>query len=107
MNRPGFETAVIIGTFGLSLIVQNLVQRSYGAYPFSQPLAVTGGFNFEQSYIPYQRVVIFLALHPDHDRGGAHSNRTRMGRAIRATAQNGAAAQLMGVPVGRYFCRSS
>src|ERR1700730_9038796 len=38
MNRPGFETAVIIGTFGLSLIVQNLVLRSYGAYPFSQPL---------------------------------------------------------------------
>ena len=30
-------------------------------------------------------------------------NRTRMGRAIRATAQNSAAAQLMGVPVGRIF----
>src|SRR6516165_4555301 len=61
MSRPGFETAVIIGTFGLSLIVENLVLRTYGAYPFSQPMTTTGGFNFGQSYIPYQKVVIFLA----------------------------------------------
>lgn len=103
MNRPGFETAVIIGTFGLSLIVENLVLRSYGAYPFSQPLAVSGGINVGKSYIPYQDVVILLVSVLVMIVLALVLNRTRMGRAIRATAQNGAAAQLMGVPIERIF----
>jgi branched-chain amino acid transport system permease protein len=103
MSRPGFETAVIIGTFGLSLIVENLVLRSYGAYPFSQPLAVSGGMDIAQSYVPYQNIVILLASVLVMIFLALVLNRTRMGRAIRATAQNGAAAQLMGVPTARIF----
>jgi branched-chain amino acid transport system permease protein len=103
MNRPGFETAVIIGTFGLSLMVQNLVLRTYGAYPFSQPVTVSGGFDIGKSYIPYQNVVILLVSILVMIVLALVLNRTRMGRAIRATAQNSAAAQLMGVPVGRIF----
>jgi branched-chain amino acid transport system permease protein len=103
MSRPGFETAVIIGTFGLSLIVENLVLRSYGAYPFSQPLAVSGGIDIAQSYVPYQNIVILLASVLVMIFLALVLNRTRMGRAIRATAQNGAAAQLMGVPTARIF----
>jgi branched-chain amino acid transport system permease protein len=103
MNRPGFEPAVIIGTFGLSLIVQNLVLRTYGAYPFSQPLTVSGGVNIAQSYIPYQNMVILLASVFVMIVLALALNRTRMGRAIRATAQNGVAAQLMGVPITRVF----
>lgn len=103
MGRPGFETAVIIGTFGLSLIVQNLVLRTYGAYPFSQPLAVPGGIAIAKSYIPYQNMVILLTSVLVMIVLALALNRTRMGRAIRATAQNGAAAQLMGVPIGRVF----
>jgi branched-chain amino acid transport system permease protein len=103
MSRPGFETAVIIGTFGLSLIVENLVLRTYGAYPFSQPLAVSGGIDIAQSYVPYQNIVILLASVLVMIFLALVLNRTRMGRAIRATAQNGAAAQLMGVPTARIF----
>jgi branched-chain amino acid transport system permease protein len=103
ISRPGFETAVIIGTFGLSLIVENLVLRSYGAYPFSQPLAVSGGIDIAQSYVPYQNIVILLASVLVMIFLALVLNRTRMGRAIRATAQNGAAAQLMGVPTARIF----
>ena len=103
MNRPGFETAVIIGTFGLSLIVENLVLRTYGAYPFSQPLVVSGGIDIAQSYVPYQNIVILLASVLVMILLALVLNRTRMGRAIRATAQNGAAAQLMGVPTARIF----
>jgi branched-chain amino acid transport system permease protein len=103
MGRPGFETAVIIGTFGLSLIVENLVLRTYGAYPFSQPLAVSGGIDIAQSYVPYQNIVILLASVLVMILLALVLNRTRMGRAIRATAQNGAAAQLMGVPTARIF----
>ena len=103
MSRPGFETAVIIGTFGLSLIVENLVLRTYGAYPFSQPLVVSGGIDTAQSYVPYQNIVILLASVLVMILLALVLNRTRMGRAIRATAQNGAAAQLMGVPTARIF----
>lgn len=103
MSRPGFETAVIIGTFGLSLIVENLVLRTYGAYPFSQPLVVSGGIDIAQSYVPYQNIVILLASVLVMILLALVLNRTRMGRAIRATAQNGAAAQLMGVPTARIF----
>jgi branched-chain amino acid transport system permease protein len=103
VNRPGFEPAVIIGTFGLSLIVQNLVLRTYGAYPFSQPLTVSGGINIAKSYIPYQNIVILLASVFVMIVLALALNRTRMGRAIRATAQNGVAAQLMGVPITRVF----
>jgi branched-chain amino acid transport system permease protein len=103
MNRPGFETAAIIGTFGVSLIVENLVLRGYGAYPFSQPLVVSGGVDVGRSYVPYQNMVILLGSVAVMVVLALMLNRTRMGRAIRATAQNGTAAQLMGVPVGRIF----
>jgi branched-chain amino acid transport system permease protein len=103
LNRPGFETAVIIGTFGLSLIVENLVLRTYGAYPFAQPLAVHGGIDIAKSYIPYQNMVILLGSILVMVILALALNRTRMGRAIRATAQNSAAAQLMGVPIARIF----
>jgi branched-chain amino acid transport system permease protein len=102
-GRPGFETAVIIGTFGLSLIVENLVLRSFGAYPFSQPLVVPGGFDIGKSYVPYQDMVILLCSVVVMILLGVALSRTRMGRAIRATAQNPDAAQLMGVPVERIF----
>lgn len=103
VGRPGFETAVIIGTFGLSLIVENLVLRTYGAYPFSQPLAVPGGINFAKTYVPYQHIVILLISVVVMILLSLILKRTRMGRAIRATAQSRAAAQLMGVPVARIF----
>lgn len=106
VGRAGFETAVIIGTFGLSLAVQNLVLRVYGAYPFRQPLAVSGGVNIGTSYIPYQNMLIFLASILVMVALALALNRTRMGRAIRATAQNRAAAQLTGVPVSRVFVQS-
>lgn len=104
-RHPAFETNVIIATVGLAIVLESLVLKLFGAYPSKQPFAVDGGFTMGGVHVPYQSlgiVVIALVLM------GLVSwllNRTRMGRAIRATAQDRDAALLMGVPVSRVFAQ--
>lgn len=100
-----FETNVIIVTVGLAILLENVLLKLFGAYPFQQPFALEGGFYISTVYVPYQNplilviaVILMLII-------AWLLNRTRMGRAIRATAQNRDAAQLMGVDVGRVFAQ--
>lgn len=100
-----FETNVIIVTVGLAIFLENALLKIFGAYPFRQPFALEGGFYVSSVYVPYQNplilviaVILMLII-------AWILNRTRMGRAIRATAQNRDAAQLMGVDVGRVFAQ--
>ncbi len=103
IRRPQFENTVMIATFGIGITIENGILTLFGAYPTSQPLAVSGDFVVAGVHIPFQNllilcvaVILMLAV-------AALLDRTRMGRAIRATAQNRGAAQLMGVAIGRVY----
>ena len=98
-GKEGFETNVIIATVGCSIVFENVILKLFGAYPLQQPLALEGGFYIGKSHLPYQNLVIIAVSITLMGVVGMILNRTRMGRAIRATAQSRDAAQLMGVPV--------
>jgi branched-chain amino acid transport system permease protein len=105
LDRQGFEVNVVIATVGIATVLENVLQKIFGAYPIRQPLTVEGGFFISRTYIPYNSltvivvsVVLMLLL-------AAFLARTRMGRAIRAVSQNREAAQLMGVPVHKVYAQ--
>lgn len=104
-RHPNFENNVFIATFGIALALENFVLVAFGAYPFPQPFAVPDGFRIGEVFVRYQNVLIFVVSITVMVAVAWALKTTRIGRAIRATAQNRDAAQLMGVPVGRVFAQ--
>lgn len=99
LNSEGFEINVIIATVGIATVIENLIQKVYGAYPIRQPLTVEGGFFLGGVHVPYNSLVIIAVSVALMVLLALLLARTRMGRAIRAVSQNREAAELMGVPV--------
>ncbi len=98
LGSPAFETNIIIATVGIAIALENLMLLIYGGQPLGQPVSLSGTMRLGQVPVAGQNIlivvlslVIMLAV--------AYSLRTsKIGRAIRATAQNREAARLMGVP---------
>ncbi len=104
-HLESFETNIIVVTIGLAIFLESLVLKIFGAYPFGQPFALEKGFHIGVVYVRYQTpliiaIALFLMLVI-----AWMLNKSRTGRAIRATAQGRVAAQLMGVNVGRVFAQ--
>jgi branched-subunit amino acid ABC-type transport system permease component len=105
LHDPNFETNVIIATVGLAIVLENVVLKLFGAYPFTQPVQLPDGFRIGEVYIPYQNLLIVVVSLAIMAIVAWLIARTRAGRAIRATAQNRDGALLMGVPVRRVFAQ--
>jgi branched-subunit amino acid ABC-type transport system permease component len=103
IRRPQFENTVMIATFGIGIAIENGILTLYGAYPTPQPLAVDGDFVIAHVHVPFQNLLILCVALVLMVVVAALLDRTRMGRAIRATAQNREAAQLMGVAIGGVY----
>jgi len=105
LGSANFETQIFIATIGIGAIIENVILRLFGPQPTPQPLNLTGALVIGNVHIPHQNLLILgvalglmaaLALLLRH---------SRLGRAIRATAQNREAAQLMGVRVGFVYAQ--
>ncbi len=104
LDTRNYETNIIIATFGIGMVVENSLLRIFGGYPFAQPLTIPGvvtiisdvPVNWRSVAIWVVAAVLMVAL-------GLLLTRTRIGRAIRAVAQNRDGAKLMGVPVARVY----
>jgi branched-chain amino acid transport system permease protein len=95
------EAAVLIATIALALVFQELMLFSFGGHYLGIPSTLEGGIRLAGVSIPYQRMlilavaaamllVVWLVLY-----------RTRVGLAIRATANDLEVANLMGMNVHR------
>lgn len=93
----------LVLTLGLSALMQNSMLAAAGGEYLKVPPAIKGGLDLSFTYVSSQRLLIvavaslslaalflFLRFH-------------RQGMAIRAVAQNPAAAQSVGIPLGRIF----
>jgi branched-subunit amino acid ABC-type transport system permease component len=100
LGSPQFETGVFIATIGFGTIIENVILRLFGPQPQPQPLQVPGDIVIGNVHIPNQNLMILAVALVLMAAIALLLKRSRLGRAIRATAQNREAAQLMGVRVG-------
>ncbi len=100
-NAP--RLAPLLTAIGVSFILQNIIQVVFGASPRTTPKVFdpSAGFEVLGATVTYVRVftivlaiVLIVGLQ-------MFINRTRLGRAMRSTAQDRDAAQLMGVDINR------
>ena len=95
------ESAVLIATIALALIFQELMLYAYGGNFLGIPSAVEGVLTVFGVSIPYQRLLILVVAAAMLIGTWALLYRTRLGLAIRATANDLEVANLMGMNVHR------
>lgn len=102
-DKTVFEYNVMIATVGIGIALENAILLTYGGQPLKQPISATGSLDLGWLTLPYQNLLIIAVVIAVMALVALLLGRTRMGRAIRATAQNRDAAQLLGVPVNRVY----
>lgn len=105
LGSANFETQIFIATIGIGVVLQDVILRAFGPQPKPQPLTVPGAVEIGGVSIPNQNLMILAVAVAMMAAMAWVLGRTRMGRAIRATAQNRDAAQLMGVRIGRVYAQ--
>jgi branched-chain amino acid transport system permease protein len=95
------EAAVLISTIALALIFQELMLFSFGGHYLGIPSTLEGGVRFLGVAIPYQRLLILVVAAVMLALVWFLLYRTRLGLAIRATANDLEVANLMGMNVNR------
>jgi branched-chain amino acid transport system permease protein len=100
-----FETRIFIATIGIGAVLENVILRLFGPQPVAQPFNLPGALVIGGVHIPHQNILILVVAVTLMAAVAYLLNRTRMGRAIRATAQNRDAAQLMGIRIGRVYAQ--
>lgn len=103
LDTEGFEVNIIVATAGVGILLQDLLLKYYGAYPFRQPAQIDGVFRIGDVAVTYQSVAILVMAALLIGGIAWLLTHTRFGLAIRATAMNREAALLMGVEAGRTY----
>ena len=103
LGSAQFETRIFIATIGFGAVLQNVILRLFGPQSKPQPLRLSSDIVIGNVHIPDQNLLILAVALGLMVAMALLLKRSRLGRAIRATAQNREAAQLMGVRVGQIY----
>ncbi|MCM2561702.1 branched-chain amino acid ABC transporter permease [Lutimaribacter sp. EGI FJ00015] len=103
LDTPRFEINVIVVTAGVAILLEDLILKQFGAYPFRQPVQLAGSLRIGEVTVTAQNLVTFAVAFVLISATAWVLLRTRFGRAIRATAMDREAAMLMGVNADRTF----
>jgi branched-chain amino acid transport system permease protein len=95
------EAAVLIATIALALVFQELMLFSFGGHYLGIPSTLEGGVRFLGVSIPFQRMLILVVAAAMLILVWYVLYKTRLGLAIRATANDLEVANLMGMNVHR------
>jgi branched-chain amino acid transport system permease protein len=95
------EAAVLIATIALALVFQELMLFTFGGHFLGIPSTLEGSLRFLGVSIPYQRLLILVVAAAMLVLAWFVLYRTRLGLAIRATANDLEVANLMGMNVSR------
>lgn len=97
LRSKAFETNVIVATAGLAILLQDFVLKLFGGYPYPQPVRIEGVVRLFDVAVARQSLLIIAVAMVLIGAVAWLLLKTRFGMAIRATAINREAAQLMGV----------
>lgn len=103
LSSKAFETNVMVATAGLAILLEDLVLKGFGGYPFAQSVRVEGTVQLAGVTVSLQSLTIFAVAVVLIMAVAALLLKTRFGMAIRATAINREAAGLMGVRTTRVY----
>ena len=95
------ESAVLISTIALALIFQEVMLYLFGGHFLGIPSTIEGGIRILGVSVPYQRLLILAVAATMLGAVWFMLYRTRLGLAIRATANDLEVANLMGMNVNR------
>jgi branched-chain amino acid transport system permease protein len=95
------ESAVLISTIALALIFQEVMLYLFGGHFLGIPSTIEGGIRILGVSVPYQRLLILVVAATMLGAVWFMLYRTRLGLAIRATANDLEVANLMGMNVNR------
>jgi branched-chain amino acid transport system permease protein len=100
-NAP--RLAPLITAIGVSFILQNIIQIIYGPSPINTPQIIDPAARIQVGGLSIGLINIFIFVTAIVLMVGLQMfvSRTRLGRAMRSTAQDREAAQLMGVDINR------
>jgi branched-chain amino acid transport system permease protein len=105
--RPGLDKphlVIVFATMGLSILMQNLALLAFSADLFDVPPLNNGrAITFGPFYAKPELLIGFVVAVAATLALRVMLKATYFGKAVRATVQDGEAAQLMGVPVPRIF----
>ena len=99
LSRPVWQFTTIIATLGTSIILQNLALHVWGPEFQNVPYFVEGMLKVFGIRIAYQRLLILSVSCASIVALWFFLKHTRLGLALRATAQDSEAAQLYGVNI--------
>jgi branched-chain amino acid transport system permease protein len=96
-----YQAAVLIATIALALIFQELLLISFGGHFLGNPILIQGFLDVADVRVTYQQLLTIAVVALVLAGIWFLLNRTRLGLAIRATANDLEVANLMGMNVGR------
>ena len=99
LGTKDFEINILVATAGVGILLQDLLLKTFGAYPFRQPVQIEGKLNLAGVTVTFQSMSILVVAFVLIAAMAWALTKTRFGLAIRATAMNREAALLMGVNV--------
>ncbi len=102
-HRPAFDWNILLATLGIALFLDNLALVLFGARTKSLPSLLEGTMNVGRFVISLQQFTMFalsilLALGLTF-----LLNKTRVGMAMRAVAQDSTGARIVGIPVNAIY----
>jgi branched-chain amino acid transport system permease protein len=103
MGKEGWQFSTIAATLGLSIFLQNAALLMFGEQFESVPYYLSGVIEIGSIRLPLQRLLIFVVAIVTIGAMTFILKKTRLGWAIRATAQDRDAAAVVGIPAERIY----
>lgn len=102
-RRANWQALTMMSTLGLAIFLDNASLICFGPQKKSLPLLLKGSINLDGFIISTHEIAMLLIAISIMVILGLFLGRTRLGMTMRAVAQDGVGARIVGIPINRVF----
>lgn len=102
-SRPAFDWNVLLATVGVALFLDNLAQVIFGARTKSLPALLEGTVRIGTIVVSSQQITMMILSAVFGVGLTLILNKTKIGMAMRAVAQDSTGARIVGIPINRVY----